>query len=184
MPYSFCYYPASFIMRSKDSTTLRIVDLWKFRSSKSGKWYIVEVERFSNHFLGLKFYWKGVAASKRRYSLLTNDYEPRTIIMSCIHIMLHYFENDNCASFGFVAANDIDATQDINRPNKRFRFYKRMMLSLFSPEKFVQVNDANCSIYLLVNKQMLLQNNITLHQIEKEISTLYEGEYSLASSSN
>lgn len=179
MPHSLKYYPASFIMRSKDSTTLRIIDLWKFRSSKSGKWYIVEVERFSNHFLGLKFYWKGVSASKKRYSLLTNDYEPRTIIMSCIHIMLHYFENDNCASFGFVAAEDINTVGSIV-PNKRFRFYKRMMLSLFSPDKFVQVNDANCSIYLLVNKQMMFQNNITLHQIEKEISALYEGEYSLS----
>lgn len=27
-----------------------------------------EVEKFSNHFLGLKFYWKGVANCKNRYS--------------------------------------------------------------------------------------------------------------------
>lgn len=72
-------------MRSKDPSTLRIVDLWTFKSAKSNKRYIVEVEKFTNHFLGLKFYWKGVANSKLRYSLLTNDYEPRTIVMSCVH---------------------------------------------------------------------------------------------------
>lgn len=63
-------------MRSTDPDTLRIIDLWKFKSTKSNKWYIVEIERYTNHFLGLKFYWKGVALSKNRYSLLTNDYEP------------------------------------------------------------------------------------------------------------
>ena len=46
-------------MRSTDPSTLRIIDLWSFRSTKSNKRYIVEVERFSNNFLGLKFYWKG-----------------------------------------------------------------------------------------------------------------------------
>ena len=56
-------------MRSKDPSTLRIVDLWTFKSAKSNKRYIVEVEKFTNHFLGLKFYWKGVANSKLRYSL-------------------------------------------------------------------------------------------------------------------
>lgn len=92
------YYPASFIMRSKDPSTLRIIDLWRFKSIKSNKRYIVEVEKFSNHFLGLKFYWKGVVNSKNRYSLLTNDYEPRTIVMSCVYIMLDYFRKDKFAS--------------------------------------------------------------------------------------
>lgn len=94
-------------MRSRDPSTLRITDIWGFKSEKSNKRYIVEVEKFSNHFLGLKFYWKGVAESKNRYSLLTNDYEPRTIVMSCIYIMLEYFRNDKCTSFGFVAAPNI-----------------------------------------------------------------------------
>lgn len=54
-------------MRCKDPTTLRITDIWTFKSGKSNKRYIVEVEHFSNRFLGLKFYWKGVADSKDRY---------------------------------------------------------------------------------------------------------------------
>lgn len=45
-------------MRSKDPSTLRIIDLWGCKSTKSNKRYIVEVVKFSNHFLGLKFYWK------------------------------------------------------------------------------------------------------------------------------
>ena len=167
-------------MRSKDPSTLRIIDLWGFRSTKSNKRYIVEVERFTNHFLGLKFYWKGVADSKDRYSLLTNDYEPRTIVMSCVYIMLEYFRNDNCASFGFVAANDINHPDETTKPNKRFRFYRRFMLSIFGTETFAQGYDIKNSIYLLINRQMLRQGNISLSRIEAEISKLYEGDYSLA----
>ncbi len=173
------YYKASLIMRSKDPSTLRIIDLWTFKSTKSNKRYIVEVERFSNHFLGLKFYWKGVAGSKNRYSLLTNDYEPRTIVMSCIYIMLEYFRNDNCCSFGFVAANDLNNSDCSKVPNKRFRFYRRMMLTIFGSKTFAQGYDINNSIYLLINRAMLEQGNISLTKIESEISRLYEGDYSL-----
>ena len=45
-------------MRSKDHTSLRIVDLWTFKSTKSNKRYIVEVEGFEHEFDGIKFYWK------------------------------------------------------------------------------------------------------------------------------
>lgn len=166
-------------MRSKDPTTLRIIDLWTFKSTKSNKRYIVEVEKFSNHFLGLKFYWKGVVNSKDRYSLLTNDYEPRTIVMSCIYIMLEYFRNDNCASFGFVTANDLNYREDRKSINKRFRFYRRMMLSIFGKETFAQGYDIKNSIYLLLNREMLDTGRISIKQIESEISKLYEGEYLL-----
>lgn len=166
-------------MRSTDPSTLRIIDLWSFRSTKSNKRYIVEVERFSNNFLGLKFYWKGVVGSKERYSLLTNDYEPRTIVMSCVYIMLEYFREDHCASFGFVAAEDLNSHKCRNGLNRRFNFYRRMMLSIFGSETFVQGYDLKNSIYLLINRNMLDRDLISIRQIEKEISKLYEGEYSV-----
>lgn len=166
-------------MRSQDPSTLRIVDLWSFKSSKSNKRYIVEIERLSDHFLGLKFYWKGVANSPNRYSFLTYDYEPRTIVMSCVNIMLDYFRQDDRSSFGFVAANDLESTIKGAFPNKRFRFYRRMMLSLFGKDTFVQGFDRQRSIYLLINKRMLESGEISISGLEDEISRLYEGEYTL-----
>lgn len=166
-------------MRSKDPSTLRIIDLWSFKSKKSNKRYIVEVEKFSNHFLGLKFYWKGVVNCKDRYSLLTNDFEPRTIVMSCVYIMLDYFRKKHCASFGFVAANDLESNNNENKPNKRFRFYRRMMLSIFGSETFMQGYDINNSIYLLVNREMMDDVKISIPMIESEISRLYDGEFSV-----
>lgn len=179
MSASLNYYEASFIMRSKEPSMLRVVDLWGFKSKKSNKRYIVEVEYFSNHFLGLKFYWKGVGESKNRYSFLTNDYEPRTIVMSCVHIMLHYYKKDRFASFGFVAAEDFKDRMNPQIPNRRFRFYRAMMLSLFGSETFAQGYDLNNSLYLLINRAMLDGGEVDISDIEYEISNLYRGDYSI-----
>lgn len=174
-------YNATKIMRSKDPSSLRMISLWKFRSTKSNKWYIVEIEEFPCHFYGLKFYYKGVADSKKRYSLLTNDHEPRTIVMSCINIMRYYYSIDSCASFGFVAAEDIptDSRPKIH-PNKRFRFYRRMMLTLFSPTIFMQYADVDNSVYLLVNRSMLDSGRISISMIETELSEDFVGDYTLS----
>lgn len=128
-------------MRSKDQGSLRIIDLWAFRSIKSNKRYIVEVEGFDNEFYGIKFYWKGVEKSKNRYSMLTNDYEPRIIIRSCIEVMLEYYRRNSLVSFGFVAANDLEKDIkgkkiNLSGGSRRFRFYQRMMVNLFGPETF------------------------------------------------
>ncbi len=182
MKESFKYYPATYIMRSKDPDTLRIIDLWTFHSTKSNKRYIVEVEAFDKGIFGLKFYWKGVRMSPNRYSLLTYDYEPRTIVFSCIQIMMQYFERNDCASFGFIAAPDMEKRNTerlANRENKRFRFYRRLMLSLFGSETFVQVHDTNNRVYFLINKKTWDRGDLTLQDIEDRINELYIGEYAL-----
>lgn len=53
------------------------------------------------------------------------------------------------------------------------------MLSIFGSETFVQGYDLKNSIYLLINRNMLDRDLISIRQIEKEISKLYEGEYSV-----
>lgn len=171
-------------MRSKDESSLRIIDLWTFKSTKTNKRYIVEVEGFENEFYGLKFYWKGVEKSKNRYSLLTNDYEPRTIVRSCIEVMLEYYRKNRLVSFGFVAAPDLDKDvkdKHISKANgsRRFRFYQRMMINLFGPETFCQVSDTTHTIYLLINQFQLENKVITLKTIEDRLNQTYLGEFTI-----
>lgn len=168
-------------MRSKDDS-LRIIDLWTFRSAKSHKRYIVEVEGFENEFYGIKFYWKGVEKSKDRYSLLTNDYEPRTIIRSCIEVMLKYYRKNSLVSFGYVAARDLEKDLKgkkiaIESGNRRFRFYQRMMVNLFGPETFLQASDTTHTIYLMINTKQINSGAITIKDIEQRLNQTYTGEY-------
>lgn len=169
-------------MRSKDSSSLRIIDIWTFKSTKTNKRYIVEVEGFENDFWGLKFYWKGVEKSKERYSLLTNDYEPRIIVRSCIEIMLEYYRKNRLVSFGFVAAPDLEKDiigKKINRESgsRRFIFYRRMMINLFGPKTFYQVSDTTNTIYLLVNVEQLTSKAISIKHIERKLNETYNGDY-------
>ncbi len=179
------YYKPSFIMRNRDSGSHRIVDLWTFKSHKTNKRYIVEVEGFENEFWGLKFYWKGVEKSKNRYSLLTNDYEPRVIVRSCIEVMIEYYRKNRLVSFGFVAAPDLDKDIKGKRVDKecgsrRFRFYQRMMVNLFGPETFCQVSDTTNTIYLLVNQVQLANGSVSLKDIERKLNQTYNGYYTIA----
>lgn len=180
MTYRAEYYEPKFIMRSRDRSSLRIIDIWTFRSLKSNKRYIIEVEGFENEFWGLKFYWKGVEKSKNRYSLLTNDYEPRTIVRSCVEVMLEYYRKNRLASFGFVAAPDLEGDvkgRKMQEGSRRFRFYQRMMINLFGPETFCQIADTTSTIYLLVNKVQLSTGAVTIRDIERRINQTYMGEY-------
>lgn len=168
-------------MRSKDSS-LRIIDLWTFRSTKSSKRYIVEVEGFENEFYGIKFYWKGVEKSKDRYSLLTNDFEPRTIIRSCIEIMLEYYRKNPIVSFGFVAAPDLEKDLkgkniEVESGSRRFKFYQRMMVNLFGPETFFQASDTTNTIYLMINMKQLASGAVSIKDIEKRLNQIYSDEY-------
>lgn len=168
-------------MRSKDNS-LRIIDLWTFRSTKSNKRYIVEVEGFENEFYGIKFYWKGVEKSKDRYSLLTNDFEPRTIIRSCIEVMLEYYRRNPLVSFGFVAARDLEKDLvgkniNVESGSRRFKFYQRMMVNLFGPETFYQASDTTNTIYLMINMRQLSEKVITIKDIEDRLNQTYRGEY-------
>lgn len=173
-------------MRSKDPGTLRITDLWTFRSLRSNKRYIVEIEGFEREFYGLKFYWKGVEKSKNRYSLLTNDFEPRTIVRSCIEVMLEYYRRNPLSSFGFVAAPDLDIDikgkkVDCNDGSRRFRFYQRMMINLFGPETFFQASDTTNTIYLMINMKQLSCGSVTIKDIERRLNQTYVGDYIIRS---
>lgn len=173
-------------MRSKaQGNLLRITDLWTFKSLKTNKRYIVEIEGFEDEFYGIKFYWKGVEKSKDRYSLLTNDYEPRIIVRSCIEIMLEYYRKNNLVSFGFVAAPDLakDLEGKRNAPkngSRRFNFYKRIMINLFGPETFYQASDTTNTIYLMINMRQLSSGVLTLQDIEDKINQTYLGDYTLS----
>lgn len=171
-------------MRSKDPGTHRIIDLWTFKSLKSNKRYIVEIEGFDKEFYGLKFYWKGVEKSKNRYSLLTNDNEPRTIVRSCVEIMLDYYRRNRLVSFGFVAAPDLEKDikgkkVDKREGSRRFQFYQKMMVNMFGPKTFYHASDTTNTIYIMVNNEMLAAGKITMADIESAINRTYLGDYEI-----
>lgn len=173
-------------MRNEELTSFRIVDLWTFKSTKSHKRYIVELEYIDENFYAIKFYYKAVEKSELRYKLLTNDYEPRTIIRSCVEVIIEFLKDNPRTSFGFIASDDVEEvikTKRINPEtgNRRFRLYRRLMLNMFGPETFYQVSDIDHNIYLLLNKKEFDEGRIDLQELEEKINLTFEQEYRLYS---
>ncbi|MDE6026595.1 MAG: hypothetical protein K2G23_00805 [Muribaculaceae bacterium] len=93
--------------------------------------------------------------------------------------MEHYYKENNFASFGFVAAPDIVPEKNKRAENKRFRFYRRFMLSIFGPHTFLQAYDESNSIYILINRRKWEDGRINLELLEKEIGRIYEGDFNI-----
>ena len=63
------YYGSVFIMRKAPTCKgMRHIDLWRFKSMKSGKTYLVAVEAYEKHIYGIKFYLKSQAHLQEKYS--------------------------------------------------------------------------------------------------------------------
>lgn len=93
--------------------------------------------------------------------------------------MLDYYRKDEFSSFGFVAAPDLYGGKE-GMPNKRFRFYRNMMINVFGEQTFIQAYDIKTSVYILINRKSYDSGDISIQMLETEISRLYDGEYSLA----
>lgn len=114
--------------------------------------------------------------------MLTNDFEPRTIIRSCIEIMLEYYRKNPIVSFGFVAAPDLEKDLkgkniEVESGSRRFKFYQRMMVNLFGPETFFQASDTTNTIYLMINMKQLASGAVSIKDIEKRLNQIYSDEY-------
>lgn len=157
-------YPFHFIQKDKgDSSGLLYVLLYRFKSEKSKLVYIVRVEEYMHNVYAVKFYPKNHSASKDKYRIMTNTYEPRRIINTCINIMLSIYRDNPRASFGFVGANgfkeDICCT-------KRYRIYSRLIATYFSDEHFYHKENIGKSAYMLINRISLSENPRLIAEIE------------------
>lgn len=145
--------------------------LYTFTSTKTNLCYWVWVEKYDFDIYAVKFHLKNHRHSKSKYNLKTNTYEPRTIVQTCINIMLGiYQENDN-ASFGFIGSNS--EGEDVSM-TKRFRFYRTIMATTFSDRHFEHIEYPQKSAYLLVNKDNLTNNPDLIDRIEKAFIEQYD----------
>lgn len=108
---------------------------------------------------------------ENKYSVLTNTYEPRRIVMTCINIMLEIYQKDDHASFGFIGSNLEEESID---NTKRFRFYRRIMATYFSEKYFIHQENSLKSAYLMLNKVEMTNNPRLKEDIESAFKEQYE----------
>lgn len=164
-------YPYYFIKNCNDENYAEKVKLYRFKSTKSRKTYIVRVEKYPHSVYVIKFYLKNHSLSKNKYRLLTNDFEPRRIIYSCINILNGIYREDEKSSFAFVGSN-LENEELAN--NKRFRFYKTIVTTLFGDTIFLHYESIEKSAYLLLRRTELEEKPKILRYIQNYFNTVYE----------
>ncbi|MCI9607469.1 MAG: hypothetical protein HFJ94_04770 [Muribaculaceae bacterium] len=162
-------------MRGKSDSSPRIIDLWRFKSDKTNRVYIVKLEHFAQNLKAIKFYPKDFRHSDNKYKILTNDYEPRKIVFSCFEIMRRTWEKDKTVSFGFVAASDMEESKKTRGYNRRFRLYKALVMRYFGYDTFTQIHD-NDRVYLMLNNDMIASGKLSIDEMIENVNKIFGEE--------
>lgn len=170
-------YPFVFSMNDTLETNAELVSVlqYRFKSSKSHHVYIVRVEKYIHHIYCLKFFDKAMSNSKRKYSLRTNTFEPRTIFYTLYHIMLDVLGKDKMASFFFIGAED--EHDELGKSTRRYNVYRKFVLSTISDKQFEHYRVNELSLYILMNKNNEKGENLSLvRQIIAEVKAAYNNQ--------
>lgn len=165
-------YPFHFIQKDEGNADgLLSISLYKFKSTKSNLVYIVRVEQYEYNIYAIKFYQKNHRLSPNKYRIMTNTFEPRRIINTCINIMLCIYEDNPKASFGFIGSNGFNETTNCT---KRYRVYSKIVATYFSDRFFFHKENIDKSAYMLINNIALKENPDLIQQIEHFFINQYE----------
>lgn len=148
------FYPCIFSMNdySETDNVLDYVSYYRFKSEKSKLFYIIRVEAYRDHVYGVKFFLKSMLNSPKKYSHLTNTFEPRTIVYSVFNLMLEILKKDSLATFMFIGNPDENGTHNNTR---RYRLYCRLVSNKISDKYFKHIRTPKYSLYILANRSIL-----------------------------
>ena len=152
-------YPFIFQMIDKSYSDEYLIETlqYRFKSEKSHHAYIVRVECYKEHTYCVKFFDKANINSKNKFSIRSNTFEARTILYTIFHIMLDVLKRDEKASFFFIGAEDEKDQKGMM--SRRFKFYRRFVLSTVSEDKFEHFRRNDLSLYILINKKSELDTS-------------------------
>lgn len=158
-------YPFIFQMVDRSECGEYLIETmqYRFKSKKSHHTYIVRVECYEEHAYCVKFFDKANINSQNKFSLRSNTFEARTILYTMFHIMLDVLKRDDKASFFFIGAEDEKDQKGMM--SRRFRLYRRFVLSTVSEEKFDHYRRNELSLYILVNKNAVDNTRIYAERI-------------------
>ncbi len=113
--------------------------------------YIIWVEEFPNLVYGISFFVTKLLQSNKRYEMLTNKQDAFRIFATCLEVIDQIRREHTGASFLFTAAHSVE--EDKDKPNKRFRIYRRMMADAYSPMEFFHYELEAKNTYMMISRQ-------------------------------
>jgi hypothetical protein len=152
-----------------------VITRWMYNFETDRRRYICLVEKFARNIYIVKYYPATFGKSKKKYHVLFNDEKPARIIGTCIRIMLHHYQLDPLASFGFVGTNSINKKGKVEAKanTQRYRVYKYAVIGLFGSQSFAHSRSARRSAYLMINRKNAPKIRLFKAQAEAMFSAIY-----------
>jgi hypothetical protein len=147
--------------------------LYRFKSLKTNRVYLVEIECYRMNVYIIKFYPKNNSNSNNKFRILTGDYEVRRIVFTCFNILKEIYQQDERSSFGFIGENNEGESK---KSTKRYRIYKRIVNSMFDQDTFSHIYHDEKSAYLLIRNTELEKNPTLIKEIEDNFMSIYNFE--------
>ena len=142
-----------------ESDSILTRKLYTFDSSNTNQTYWVYVDECVHNICVIKFHLKNHRNSKYKYNLLTNLGEARSVVYTCLNLLINEFHYKNrYTSFGFIASNKKDEDY---RNTKRLRFYKRFITTFIGSKTFAHYEYIDKSAYILI-PHIAVDNNPNL----------------------
>jgi hypothetical protein len=138
--------------------------------------YIVRIEEHKHNFFVIKFYphiWRNYA---RKYVDLTNENKARTIIYTCLKIVLTIGSNNNLASFAFIGSPTNDELlkgESKLVKTKRFRVYSTFVTTYFSHDNYEHIVDENKSAYAIISRKSIEKNLYIKQELTNYFDKIY-----------
>lgn len=145
--------------------------LYTFRSRRNHTYWVI-IDKCVHNIYGIKFHLKAHRNSERKYNVLTNHGEARTVLYTCMNIMLNEVcAKDEMASVGFVGANK-EGEDPSN--TQRFRIYQTLVLTCVrANDVYEHFANEEKSAYILIPRKAL-EINPDLPDIYMEMLEHYE----------
>jgi hypothetical protein len=157
------------------NNTFNKLTIYTFKSKHNIK-YIVNVEEYDYEVFIIKFHTKNATYSSRKYSILTEKYDARRIIFTCIKIGLEIYNDNKNASFGFIGAPTLKEIKRVKKleNTKRFKVYSNFATFFFSPDNFNHMTNKDYSSYLLINKNKVKIDSDYHQKVISRFTEIYD----------
>jgi hypothetical protein len=132
-----------------DGDLFQLCKLYRCKGEKSNQVYLIRSEQYDFNLYSIKFHLKNHSQSEDKFKLRTNLFEVQPLIRTCLNLLLDVFRNEPYASFIIIGESDKEETR-LN--TIRFRVYRRVLESFFSPVEFEHRVWEGLSAYVMLNR--------------------------------
>ncbi len=150
-------YDIKFVQKDacEDDSEHLFTYIYTFFSPDTRLKYVARAECHAGEIFAVKFYCKRHRRSDFKYNRLTNRGYVRSILLTCIHVLLDVLNKHPLASFAFAGSYTVDRKNRWTEPisnTQRFLVYRQFVAQFVGNVQFEHFSYDSISAYLLINR--------------------------------